>query len=294
MSSGLTDAVRRALTLSTRTLRVHLKPRATPKRVAADRLAMAQRIVAWRMKPPRPKSTTSLEAQWHAVLDRCAQDFGKRKGLQPYLAAVHEGRSRKRRVPIWAYARKRSAVKRLGLTFDAAGVMNLTLHDGIMVALQPDLETAARLAVPGGEPPESLHLTLAYVPAEALGEATVETVTDAMLALAKTRDGPLEGRIGGIGRFTASDTSDGEDVLFAIADVPELAAFREQVIAALTKIDIEPSEAHGFVPHLTLAFLFPESPWPVTTVEGIPLRFNDLVVVQGDRWFTVPFGRHDA
>lgn len=274
---------------------LQLKPRAQAVTAAPDRLKTAQRIVAKRLRDPQPTTMTPDES-WIAVLDRCAKDFSQRKGLQPYLAAVAEGRKRKRRPPIWMYHRRRvRAITRLGMTF-VDGVMALDdqVHRGLLVSVQLDQETAARLAVPGGEPAEDLHVTLCDCQdIDDLGLAGVQRAIDVVRAVVATQP-PLEGRVGGIGRFHASAQSDGEDVIYASVDVPTLSAFRERLAAALRDQAILPREDHGFVPHITLTYIAGDAPSPIEGVPDVPLRFADVTVTVGSVWYVVPFGGGDA
>ena len=168
------------------------------------------------------------------------------------------------------------------------------IHTGLLVALQMDIETAAVLAVPGGEPPEALHVTLCYCPVP--GGVTPDLVQAAIQAMTAVvaAQGPLEGRVSGIGRFGASESSDAMDVVYASIDIPDLSAFRERVATALSAAGLPPSEAHGYTPHCSLAYLEPGSPSPIQGIPEVALRFRDLTVTAMDHAYLVTFGGGDA
>ncbi len=286
---------------------VQLKPRAPAVKAPPDRVTAAKRIVEKRLRDPQPKACTAQES-WTSVLDRCAKDFGKRRGLSRYLAAVDEGRKRKRRPPVVLWnGRPHRHVQRLGMRWhrdgtlcgplvqDRGGACALSAngHRGLLVALEFDVETAAQLAIAGGEAPEDLHVTLCYCQSvDDLGQDGVARAVDVVKAVVAAQP-PLRGRVNGMGRFNASETSDGLDVIWASVDVPGLSAFREQLAAALRDQAIVPSEVHGFTPHCTLAYVAPGVTAP-TEVPSLEVGFGDVTITAGDAWYVVPFGGADA
>lgn len=159
----------------------------------------------------------------------------------------------------------------------APTLVRLDAGSGVMIAWPVPPELAADLALPGGEAPEDLHVTLAY-----LGkELDHETISRAILAMHEARSAPLEGVIGGLGRFSASSTSEGMDVLVALVDVPGLGLLRARLVEALTAADVPVSVAHDFTPHVTLAYLPSGSPLPVQQVAPRPARIEHLTIYQG-------------
>jgi 2'-5' RNA ligase len=144
---------------------------------------------------------------------------------------------------------------------------------GAMVALYPSYEVAQTLSQPGGEPPEELHLTLAF-----LGEASklgnLEALATVVAGCAASLP-PLTGEIAGIGHFTAGP----EPVTYASPDVPGLPEFRQCVSEALAGAGFPPTSDHGFTPHITLAYDHIEPQVP-----NLALAFNALsLVVAGER-----------
>lgn len=117
---------------------------------------------------------------------------------------------------------------------------------GAMVALFPDPKRAKKLALAGGDPPEQLHVTLAF-----LGEAEdldFEGAKAAVEAWAKTAP-PMKGSLSGIGHF---DIGKGQFVTYRSIDLPDLPAPRESLVEALDDAGVPAKRDHGFTPHMTL------------------------------------------
>lgn len=128
----------------------------------------------------------------------------------------------------------------------ALGLREEEENTGAMVALFPDPKLAKKLALPGGDPPEQLHVTLAF-----LGEAEdldFEKAKAAVEAWAKTAP-PMKGTLSGIGHF---DIGKGKLVTYRSVDLPDLPAPREALVEALDGAGVPPKRDHGFTPHMTL------------------------------------------
>lgn len=152
---------------------------------------------------------------------------------------------------------------------------------GLMVAFLLPEDVAQAIAIPGGEPPEDLHMTLCYLgKLEDLAQETVERTLACVQAFTARRP-PLAGQISGIGRFDASTTSDGDEVIYASFDSPELAGLREDLVRELEYEGAYPKNDHGFTPHITLAYVKPGEPGPERTLP-IALRFDRILVATGD------------
>jgi 2'-5' RNA ligase len=164
---------------------------------------------------------------------------------------------------------------------------------GVMVAWYPPEDMARELALPGGEAAEELHVTLAYLGrASALPLPVEDLATVVMRAAAHARS--LVGRLGGMGRFAASETSDGKDVLYASVDVPGLAELRQRVVAAVERAGAEVARSHDFTPHMTLLYLEPDADSPITRVAPQPIEINDLWLVAGDDRRRFPMAKESA
>jgi len=144
---------------------------------------------------------------------------------------------------------------------------------GVIVALVPPPDVATRLALPGGLPPDQLHMTLF-----SLGDDLDPiTFAEALLAI---RDAaaclpPLIGTISGIGRFSAAAVGSDQDVIYASFDSPDLEDFAERIEDCLEAAGIECEDDHGFQPHITLAYVAPDAPYP-DLPDPLPIRFDAL------------------
>lgn len=126
------------------------------------------------------------------------------------------------------------------------GIQEGEEQTGAMVALFPDPKLAKKLALAGGDPPEQLHVTLAF-----LGTAedlNFESAKAAVEAWAKTAP-PMKGELSGIGHF---DIGKGQFVTYRSVDLPALPTPRESLIETLDNAGVPPKRDHGFTPHMSL------------------------------------------
>lgn len=137
-----------------------------------------------------------------------------------------------------------------------------------MVPVPPS--TAAAIALPGGEQPEDLHVTLAYSGRRSeLKSKSIDWLgIDQGLAEVARSQAPLTARAQGLGRFSASQTSDGLDVVYASVDAPGLVALRQSIAHVLLAAGCPPKTEHDFTPHITLAYIAPSAPMPLHRVDG--------------------------
>lgn len=159
-------------------------------------------------------------------------------------------------------------------------------QSGVMVALFLDDDTAKALAIPGGEPPEDLHITLAYC-----GKMDDhDSITLARLVAAVhdlvTVSPPLHGKVGGVGVFLPGDGSDGKECVVALPDVPYLDKFREELVSRINHISTANgklvSADHGYTPHITLRYRDAGSDESLPRVPALDLHFKSVVVALGD------------
>ncbi len=170
--------------------------------------------------------------------------------------------------------------------FDVTG----SEYTGVMVALFPSPEVAAQIAaIPGVQmPPEQLHVTLAYIAsADMLSDAQIAQIIVETECLAKEGE-PIIGSVNGMGRFNASQSSDGKDVIFAVVDLPGLDEIRAKLVQELDECECEVSDDHGFTPHIALAYVPTGASSPVDMVPTIPIRFDSLTVAVGGKRVDFP------
>ena len=161
-------------------------------------------------------------------------------------------------------------------------------HTGLLVAVWLDPALAEALALPGGEPADQLHLTLCYC-----GDANEMSDVQIGRAIAAAADiatmyGPLSGQLAGLGRFNASESSDGKDVIYANVDVPMLEALRQYLAVHLDMAGCRPLMNHGYTPHVTLAYIDEGAPWPIERLITQPLTIRSLWVSVGDKRTEIP------
>jgi 2'-5' RNA ligase len=169
---------------------------------------------------------------------------------------------------------------------------------GMMLAFMLDAETAQQLALPGGEPPEDLHITLAY-----LGDMEDEITNDKLrphtspfkmretLAMVASGTKPLAGNVGGVGRFFPAETE--ETPVIALVDVPDLAEFRTKLVQAVEAAGYFVADNHGYTPHITLAYLDASEPMPIESIPSLPLNLNSVWLCVGNDRYEFPLGGQD-
>ncbi len=139
--------------------------------------------------------------------------------------------------------------------------------DGVIVSVEPTPLQKAALAVGGGEPPERLHVTLCALGAIDTLDEGARQIISSVLASFGPQVGPIEGSIGGIGWFGASDA-----MTLGLVDAPGLSSLRSVICNALADAGYAPLADHDFTPHVTLAY----GQVDATDKVGQPVTFNEL------------------
>lgn len=164
-------------------------------------------------------------------------------------------------------------------------------HDGFFVCLQLEKDTAEELAQDPSElmneKAKDLHITLCYCEdVDELGQDKIDQAIDIIRGVA-AENAPLEGKIGGWGRFTGGETSDGKEVIYATPDVTGLTALREELAERLTSIGVAPRGDHGYTPHITLAYVNAGEDYVPDLPEGLKLSFGEISIRAGEHKETV-------
>lgn len=153
-------------------------------------------------------------------------------------------------------------------------------NTGAMVALMIPSDIGQQIALPGGEPVEDLHITLAY-----LGEAAdipaerLPLLQHALSDLAQNHYA-LSGRIAGLGRF---DAPEGQPTpIIALPDIPGLSELRQALVYCLNDILVPANDEHGYTPHITLAYIDASAPMPIEDVAHLSLFFDTICLCLGD------------
>lgn len=129
-------------------------------------------------------------------------------------------------------------------------------HPGAMIAWFPESGLAQQMAADNGEGADDLHVTIAYLTADAakdLDDQKVEAALGILRELALEQS-PMLGSVGGVGRFSPSKSAGGRSPVVALIDVPGLSEFRAKLVGALRAINIPVDSTHGFSPHITLRY----------------------------------------
>ena len=164
-------------------------------------------------------------------------------------------------------------------------------HTGTMVALHLPPDLASRIALPDGEAPSTMHVTLAY-----LGkDLTDEQKLAALCAVRRfaQRSGVVHASLGGVGRFSASTTTEGRDVVYLSVDSPDITRLRPILLDELAAEGLVPSNVHGFVPHVTLAYVPVDAPTPLTRFRPESVGFDRVSLTIADQQIDVPFCQRD-
>lgn len=157
-------------------------------------------------------------------------------------------------------------------------------HTGVMVALFPPDSAAAALAITGEQLPEGaspipasdMHLTLGYLGDLEKGEVTFDHrwLLNAVMDFARNSV-VVQGKVNGIARFNGTDEN-GQQALVALFDCEYLPAWRDWLTAGLPI-----KRNHGFMPHITLAYLPAEAPTPNILPGPMEIVFDRIGVSWG-------------
>ncbi|MGW7100331.1 2'-5' RNA ligase family protein [Streptomyces sp. NPDC054838] len=125
--------------------------------------------------------------------------------------------------------------------------------EGVMVALLPPAAVADDLAHEGGQPPEDLHVTLAYLGNTAdYSERQLAALPQLVSAWA-VRQKPVYLRTGGVGKF--ANPAQGQHVLYAAIDIPGGAQLHTSLANYLEGHGYRLPSEHGWTPHMTLRYV---------------------------------------
>lgn len=159
-------------------------------------------------------------------------------------------------------------------------------HSGdAMVALPLDPDTAQRIAVPGGEDPADLHLTLVYL-GDVADLPDQDTLAQIVSDWAGDNHQPMTGQISGPAMFTNGDAP----VHVALADVPDLASARQDLVSRLADAGVPADATHGYTPHITRKYATGDADDQMMPIDNIPLTFGHASLYYGDIKTDYPFG----
>jgi 2'-5' RNA ligase len=182
-----------------------------------------------------------------------------------------------------------------GATKSAEGDSNEQRHTGIMVAFMLDPHTSEQLTLSGGESSKDLHVSLAIlgdINEPAMGALhpaqTLDTIKIGLSTFAASAS-PLQGYVGGIGRFTNRD----QDVtpIVAMVNVPGLTEWRQRLVEVLESMGYGIAHNFDYLPHITLAYISSDAPMPVDDIPSLLLKFDTICLAVGDDRYFFPIGQ---
>ena len=160
-------------------------------------------------------------------------------------------------------------LKALGFT-ETNFVKKSSLAEKSVLFIGLKIANAEPLAIEGGENHEDFHVTLAYgyfngAPHD---ESAVDSIVQA--AIKENRDLiPDKIHFDAIKRFTASNSSDGKDVIYAQVAAGQLEKAHNGLLKSLKKHGIKLEDTFPtYKPHMTLAYIDPEDEYDLSEIDA--------------------------
>lgn len=177
-------------------------------------------------------------------------------------------------------------------------VAAVQVHTGAMVALVPSEADSARLAVEGGEDPDQLHVTLAYLgDAADIPDEARQRIVEAMRRVA---DGLPVGEADGfaVSVFNPGDATDRDTCVVLGLSGDGLEDIHGAVEEALTNLQTDggftlPEQHTPWIPHLTLTYTDDLSVVEQVADRVGPVAFDRVRVAFAGENVDIPFGASD-
>jgi 2'-5' RNA ligase len=156
--------------------------------------------------------------------------------------------------------------------------------DGIAIVFTFGRNEREQLAMPNGEPPDDLHVTLGY-----FGSPSNTTTLPSLQAVTMQLATEFEGftiNLNGISRFSGEDT----DPIVVNADavvLPEIYS-RMRELADTYQVNYEPT--HGYSPHMTLGYIPYAETMPITRWTPVTVTVDMIELWYGKARYAFPLG----
>lgn len=124
----------------------------------------------------------------------------------------------------------------------------------------------------------NMHITLVYLgDYRTLSEEAIYRALDAFTIDQE----PIKGNLQGIARFVGPGE---KDAFVATYDSPQMPDLYNRLTACLDTEGVPYHKEHGFIPHMTMAYIGKDEDLPIQTIEPIEINFNSVYLAFGNEW----------
>jgi 2'-5' RNA ligase len=141
---------------------------------------------------------------------------------------------------------------------DARADVEQSKATGGLIALYPRDADARALAVPGGAPPEELHITLVNLGQDVRDMSDVE-LRDRLDAVAADHPGPVEAQVFGHALLNPHDPGRRPSTVYIVGDSAALVSLRQDVLSFSQELFEPLAQLEPWLPHITAAYSAVES-----------------------------------
>ena len=157
--------------------------------------------------------------------------------------------------------------------------------DGIAIVFTFDRNTREQLAMPEGEPPDDLHITLGYF-GEPSNTTTLESLQAITMQLATDFQGFMV-ELNGISRFSSTE---GFDPIVVNADYFELPDFYSRMRNLASQYQVNYTPNHGYSPHMTLGYIPYGDAMPIDRWNPVKVSVDFIELWYGKARYAYPLG----
>ncbi len=153
---------------------------------------------------------------------------------------------------------------------------------GVIIGLFLRPSDARKLAMQGGEKPNELHITLAYLGDKSELDVTALDILPSLTDVIASQIPPLDMQVSGVGRFNTTATE--RQAFYASVNGHGLQEMRAYIVAMLASFGVPYHNDFAFHPHITLDYVDASAPTPSYTPPPLTLHFDALTLaIAGER-----------